>query len=428
VGDPYDIDYVAHEIGHQFRGNHTFNAITGSCNGNRSSTAAVEPGSGVTIMGYAGICQGNNVANNSIAYFHAISYDEIVNFTHTGAGNSCPVISNTGNNAPVVSTVANHVIPKGTPFVLSGSATDVDGDKLFYSWEQTDLGTAGANWNSGSRPYFRSYVPDTIAPTDTVYSRFFPRKSVIVNGNYTGTIGEYLPQTAQTLNFRLTARDNKMGGGGVCYALNTVTIDEVGPLMITYPDANGIVWPISTSQTITWDVNATNLAPVSCDSVQISISYDSGNTFSVIIAATANDGAETITAPTLSASISTCRIRVSSIGNIFYDVSNRNFTISTTANENTVGITQVSKNNPIGLMVWPNPSSEYIRLVAGNLSASSETKVSIVDIMGKTAFEFSYSGKTEINETIALSALSKGVYFVKVHNASNQSVHRIVKN
>jgi hypothetical protein len=321
VGDPYDIDYVAHEMGHQFKGNHTFNSTVGSCSGNRNATTAVEPGSGITIMAYAGICGTQDLAPNSIAYFHAISYDEIVNFTNSSTGNSCPVTTTTGNQPPVVTGSGNYVIPKSTPFVLTGSATDPDGDPLTYSWEETSVGVSG-NWNSGNKVFFMSYTP-TPLPT-----RYFPKQSVVALGTFTTTKGEFLPTTAQNLQFRLTARDNKMGGGGVCYAINTITISGTsGPLMVSYPDAAGIFWGSGTQQTITWAVNNTSVAPVSCTDVKILISLDGGSTYSVLVNSTPNDGTELITAPTVSANISTCRIKVESIGNIFYDISNNNFTI-----------------------------------------------------------------------------------------------------
>jgi hypothetical protein len=418
VGDPYDIEYVAHEIGHQFAGNHTFNSTVSSCGGgNRNGSTAVEPGSGITIMAYAGICGSQDLAQNSIAYFHAISYDEIVNFTNLNGGNSCPVTTTTGNNPPVVIGSGNYIVPKSTPFVLTGSATDIDGDALTYSWEETSLGTAG-NWNSGNKNFFMSYTP-TPSP-----SRLFPKQSVVLSGNYTGTKGEYVPATAQTIQFRLTARDNKMGGGGVCYSINTITVSgTAGPLSVTYPDATGIVWGSSTPQTITWAVNGTNAAPVSCDSVKILISYNGGITYSTLLGSTPNDGTELITAPTVTASILTCRIKVESKGNIFYDVSNNNFEISIS-----VGLNSLSKNNPIGLSVWPNPFTNQLNFAVGNLKIESNTEVKVMDVLGKTISQYSYTNKTELNETIDLSNVSNGVYFLKVTNNNKQSVYRIIKN
>ena len=418
VGDPYDIDYVAHEIGHQFAGNHTFNSTVSSCGGgNRNGSTAVEPGSGITIMAYAGICGSQDLAPNSIAYFHAIRYDEIVNFTNLNGGNSCPVTTTTGNNPPVVIGSGNYIVPKSTPFVLTGSATDIDGDALTYSWEETSLGTAG-NWNSGNKNFFMSYTP-TPSP-----SRLFPKQSVVLSGNYTGTKGEYVPATAQTIQFRLTARDNKMGGGGVCYSINTITVSgTAGPLSVTYPDATGIVWGSSTPQTITWAVNGTNAAPVSCDSVKILISYNGGITYSTLLGSTPNDGTELITAPTVTASILTCRIKVESKGNIFYDVSNNNFEISIS-----VGLNSLSKNNPIGLSVWPNPFTNQLNFAVGNLKIESNTEVKVMDVLGKTISQYSYTNKTELNETIDLSNVSNGVYFLKVTNNNKQSVYRIIKN
>ncbi len=418
VGDPYDIDYVAHEIGHQFAGNHTFNSTVSSCGGgNRNGSTAVEPGSGITIMAYAGICGSQDLAPNSIAYFHAISYDEIVNFTNLNGGNSCPVTTTTGNNPPVVTGSGNYIVPKSTPFVLTGSATDVDGDALTYSWEETSIGVAG-NWNSGNKNFFMSYTP-TPSP-----SRLFPKQSVVLSGNYTGTKGEYVPATAQTIQFRLTARDNKMGGGGVCYSINTITVSgTAGPLSVSYPDATGIVWGSSTPQTITWAVNGTNAAPVSCDSVKILISYNGGATYSTLLGSTPNDGTELITAPTVTASILTCRIKVESKGNIFYDVSNNNFEISIS-----VGLNSLSKNNPIGLSVWPNPFTNQLNFAVGNLKTESNTEVKVMDVLGKTISQYSYTNKTELNETIDLSNVSNGVYFLKVTNNNKQSVYRIIKN
>ncbi|MEP7171241.1 MAG: reprolysin-like metallopeptidase, partial [Bacteroidota bacterium] len=222
VGDGFDIDYVAHEMGHQFGGSHTFNSSTGSCGGgNRTASAAFEPGSGITIMAYAGICGSDDLAPHSIAYFHTYSFDQIVNYSTTGNGNTCAVTTGSGNTAPVITSVgAAKSIPVSTPFVLTGAATDANGDPLTYSWEEYDLGSAGA-WNvqSTTAPMFRPFDPVS-SP-----SRTFPKLSDIINN--TTTVGELLPNQARTLKFRLTARDNRTGGGGVMHPDTTLNISVV---------------------------------------------------------------------------------------------------------------------------------------------------------------------------------------------------------
>jgi hypothetical protein len=421
VGDPYDIDYVAHEMGHQFGGEHSFNATTGSCNGNRNASSSVEPGGGVTIMAYAGICGSNDVIANSLPYFHAISYDQIVNFTNSGGGSSCAVQISTGNQPPLVTGSGNYTIPKSTPFKLTGSGSDPDGDPITFSWEECDNGLAAGNWNSGNKPYFRSYTP-TVSP-----SRLFPINAVAFSGNFTGTRGEYLPPSAQTLQFRLTARDNKMGGGGVCYAINYITVDDAGPLMVSYPSATGITWFSASQQTVTWDVNATDLPPVSCDSVRILITYNSGNTYTVLNFSTPNDGSEQITVPTVTGPITTCRIRVESIGNIFYDMSNNNFTITVNPDPDPdVSVKTIPGENP-GLVIWPNPAGTQVNVSAGQLDENKTTVISVTDVLGRTILQKEFGHRKNIRETLDFSAVSQGLYFIELNNGGRHAVHRLVK-
>lgn len=415
VGDPYDIDYVAHEVGHQFGGNHTFNALTSSCNGNRNASTSVEPGSGITIMAYAGICGStNDLAAHSIAYFHAISYDEIVNFTNLGGGNSCASTTTTGNLPPVVTAPGTYTIPFSTPFQLTGSATDPNSDPLTYSWEETDPGAAGGNWNSGNKPYFMSYTP---TPTPT---RMFPKLSVVLSGLMTGTKGEYLPATPQTLNFRLTARDNKMGGGGVCYVNQPVVIANAGPFNITYPNLTGVIWAGGSSQTITWNVNGTDLSPVNCGTVNVLISYNGGTTFTTLMNNVANSGSLTVTVPTVTATIATCRIKVECPSNIFFDINDKNFTITTVT-----GINQLSVNNALGLTVSPNPFNENVFVVARNIDSEIAT-ITITDVLGKTIREEKVIGNSFTKE-FNLSGINNGIYFITVKTANHQSVARIIK-
>jgi hypothetical protein len=416
VGDGYDIDYVAHEMGHAFGGNHTFRAVSGSCSGNQNPGTMVEPGSGITIMAYAGICSPNDDSTHSIAYFHAISYDEIVTYTNSSSGNSCPVNTATGNHSPVVTGSATFNLPKSTPFTLTGSATDQDGDPLTYSWEEVDNNSTGGNWSSGTAPYFRSNNP-SISP-----ARMFPKRSVVLSGTYTTTIGEYLPSTAQTLNFRLTARDNKMGGGGVCYANSQAIITTAGPFSITYPNVTGISWASASSQTITWNVNGTDIAPVNCANVNILLSTDGGQTFSTIIGNVPNSGTQLITVPTLTATITTCRIKIESIGNIFFDISAKNFTITYQSS----GVANITTTN-MSMQLFPNPANDQIHINLYGLNRAEKTNLVLYDLLGNVVMSDVLTGKVDCELSYDLTKLCRGIYIIEVTGSNKKAVSKFVK-
>lgn len=322
VNDPFDIDYLAHEIGHQFGGSHTFNGEDGSCGGNRSSNSAYEPGSGTTIMAYAGICGSDNTQSNSDDYFHARSLSQIVNFSTQGNGDDCAVKTNTGNSIPQVLAVTptNLYIPISTPFELEAIATDNDGDAVTYCWEQYDLGPAGSPNNpSGNAPLFRSFSP-TENPVRT-----FPQLSNILND--TQIRGEILPDYQREMNFRVTARDNVLNHGAINDDNITVNVSSTaGPFVVTSQNTNGIVWTSGNNYTITWDVANTTASPILCNTVDIFLSIDGGQTFTILIAENvANNGTYNVAAP--SVFTTNARIKVKASNNIFFDINNEDFEI-----------------------------------------------------------------------------------------------------
>jgi hypothetical protein len=417
VGDAYDIDYVAHEIGHQFAGNHTFNNNSlGSCAGNRNGGTAMEPGSGITIMAYAGICGSDDLAAHSIAYFHAISYDEIIAYSNTGSGNGCPVNTSTGNNPPLATASVNYTVPANTPFSLTGSATDPDGDALTYQWEEFDLGTAGV-WNSGNKPYFMSYAPTT-NPT-----RLFPRLSVLQNGNLQGTKGEYVPTTSQTLKFRFIARDNKMGGGGVCSATTAIATTTVaGPFSVTSQSTTGITYPSGSTQLVTWNVNNTTAAPINCANVNIYVSVDNGTNWTLALANTPNDGTQNIALPTVAVNKPTCRVKVESIGNIFFAVNTKFFAITAVT-----GLNQYS--NAIQVQLYPNPFTSTLKvdINAANLLDENKTVLNVYDILGNVVRTESIKLTENFSKTYDFSSLANGTYIVEVTDGKQKSVAKLIK-
>lgn len=323
IGDPFDIDYVAHEMGHQFGATHTQN---NDCQ--RSPATAVEPGSASTIMGYAGICA-PNVQNNSDAHFHAVSLAQMDTFV-AGSGNCSVNISN-NNSAPVISPIPNFTIPISTAFELPGNATDANGDVLTFCWEQTDNQINNSTTNTivaqpplptnNAGPSFRSLPPSELP------NRYLPDMETILSG-LTQNTWEVVPSVSRSMGFALTVRDNNTPNGGQTARanMNVTTTAAAGPFIVTAPNS-AVNWPVGSVQNVTWNVAGTTANGVDTPYVDIYLSVDGGVTFPILLASQVpNDGAQIITVPNNVGFFN--RIMVKGHGNIFLDVSNSFFSIT----------------------------------------------------------------------------------------------------
>jgi reprolysin-like metallo-peptidase family M12B/putative Ig domain-containing protein len=507
VGDFYAVDYVAHEMGHQFAGNHTFNGTQSNCSGgNRNASNSVEPGSGSSIMAYAGICQQDNLQPHSDAYWSQRSYTEITTYINSsrpainevqtasltgfdgtdsftlgfGGQQSAPVVrgtnytaagikaaiegipgwpagvtatvagfgastfndtgfqvtlsgatnfdsltiavtgatgfvgetakggpqdnggiqvTDTANHAPVVNVPASYTIPVRTPFALTGSATDADGDALTYMWEQNDRGAAaGTGLVSNAKtagPLFRQFgtaaivtAEDTLryySPGENTVNgdttRVFPNYAQIAANNTNAKSGacpaappapgvvpadlvdcysEFLPTNAwvgftndRTMHFRLTARDARPGGGGIGSADTALVLaPTAGPFLVT-SQGDATIYAGGSAQSITWDVAGTDAAPVGAANVKVTFSADGGLTFPYVLSeSTPNDGTETLTLPDVPTTKG--RIKIEAVGNVFFDLNDADITIHATPRVSITGGTTVQYSDAASVTVTAN--------------------------------------------------------------------------
>jgi subtilisin-like proprotein convertase family protein len=316
----FTVRTVSHEIGHQFSATHVMNQCRGT--ENLSPGSGWEPGSGSTIMSYAGGCQSNNVQSFSDDYFHQGSLEQMYNFVEQGnLGGQCAELVETGNHYPEVNIpIENDLfIPISTPFELVGEATDEDGDVMTYNWDQKNIGPISPLGSpTGNAPSFRSWYPDDNP------NRVLPRLNDLVGGISNQV--EVLPAISRDFNFFFTARDNSPLGGVASWAeLRFKSTDQAGPFLVTYPNFFA-EFSIGDQLEITWDVANTDQPPVNTKFVDIDLSLDGGFTYPVsLLKNTPNDGFASVIVP--NNATNRARIRVSAVDNIYFDISNRNFEI-----------------------------------------------------------------------------------------------------
>ncbi|MFD2521165.1 reprolysin-like metallopeptidase [Emticicia soli] len=413
------VEVFAHETGHQFMAWHTYNAIGGAsnfCINGWDSRAAIEPGSGSTLMGYGGNC-GTPVNYNltppyNSTYFHTKSIEQILVSVNTF--NTCYTSTTTGNTPPTAIGGNNYTIPKGTPFTLTGSATDPNStDVLSYAWEQYDIannddkGAFGSNINgiggypavnsTAGAPLFRSKISN-------VPVRNFPDLRFVLNNanNPPDNEGEALPQVSRIINFRLTVRDNKASGGGVDSDEVTITVDGTkGPLSVTLPNG-GEPWAAGSTQIITWDVNSTHLLSAN---VKILLSVDSGYNYPyTLLSSTANNGTASVTIPTNIVNTSQARIKIASTNSPtaeFFDVSNSNFTINSSC---IAATTYICSEQPI----TGNSGSTVFNLglskATGSLFTNKSKTFSFSGASGQPGIYYTNSSKTACHNPYTITA------------------------
>lgn len=407
IGDAYDIDYVAHEFGHQFGANHTFNTNNAYCGPNRNTPTAGEPGGGSTIMAYAGICGATpNVQNNSDAYFHYFSLIEINN--RITSNPQCAAITSTGNIEPTANAGADVVIPKGTAYILEGQSTDAS--TPLYCWEQIDtqFSQEGLSSTATSGPSYRSLMP-TVEP-----NRYMPKFTTVLGGSLQSQ-WEVTPTVGRSLNFALTTRDYDPAGGQTNVDLKTVNVSSTaGPFMVTSQTASG-TWSGGESKTITWNVANTTAFGVNTANVKITVVDLDGSELAVLSNSTANDGTESITVPNISDS--SVRIMVRANGNIFYAINSANISIQSSASLNNV-------NNFEGFSLSPNPNNGNFNI---KLNSDNDVSIKVFDMVGRIIYSRNFENKQmEFNQDISLNNIQSGMYLVNISDGHRFNSEKII--
>ncbi|NDC40450.1 MAG: T9SS C-terminal target domain-containing protein [Chitinophagia bacterium] len=414
-GDNFDIDYVAHEIGHEFGANHCFNNNSDkNCSGNAYPPTAVEPGSGSTIMCYAGICAPDNIQPHSDAYFSAMSLTEIIRYVNS-PGSSCGTRLPSGNKVVGAAAFNSYYsIPALTPFELTapGVKDTAGGNAITYCWEQWNFGDFGQTLLQTSEfgPLFRSYLPDS-SPV-----RVFPRLAMVLNDSLSdagndNAQGEKLPDVDRFLTFRLTVRNQLSGRGCLLFADDSIHIDVKNTgsrFKLTTQREAGLVYLGGTTQTVQWDVAGTDRAPINAANVDIYLSDDGGKTWRYNLGTYPNTGSADVVLPNPDATIATARIKVKGSNNIFFHINRSDFSVF--SNNDTSGT----------IRIFPIPAHSSLNIVTGQTEMVQGV---IYNTAGREAWKGNISGIISID----VAYWPRGMYFVKLRDSKGSvSVRKVV--
>lgn len=413
-GDNFDIDYVAHEYGHQIGANHTFS------HGYEGTGANVEPGSGSTIMSYAGIT-GQNVQAHSDDYFVYKSIEQIqANLQYKACANNTTI---TGNGTPTADAGPNYDIPKGTAFKLTGEASDPDGDPLLYNWEQADSGTNATTGNNSRVGFTKAIGPNFRSnPHLTVPTRYFPRFDYVLitdpaeNETYWKGRWEAITTVPRAFNFKFTVRDNNPAGPQSMTSAMKVNVRDAGPFKITNPADGQTVAINSGTMPVEWSVNGTDAAPINTANVRILFSQDNGATFTVVKESTPNDGSEVISLPEGTVAGTNARVLVEAIDNVYYAVS-RKFNLS--------GVMGVSDVDQFAVGIYPNPNNGQFFVKAANISAGNVT-TTIFDTAGRAVYSRDlnhFGGNYSQSYNLKLPT---GVYMIVIQTADSKTTQKLI--
>lgn len=423
-GDAFDIDFVAHEIGHQIGANHTFSFSYEDT----GKQVQVEPGSGSTIMSYAGITY-YNVQRHSDDYFSHASLKQIQdNLENKTCGITRPIL-NTAPKIEIENTVYN--IPIGTAFKLNSKVSDNENDDVVVAWEQNDTGTffsIGVNSRvrsiKTSGPNFRSYKP-----VKETY-RYFPSFQKILNDSLIREIrtepnpnefnepniqGESLTTVPRTYNFTVTARDYNVEGPQNSYGeVKVMVVNNTQAFKIIKPSIDDKLGINKNNFDVTWEVGNTNLAPINTSKVKISISWDGGSTFKEL-GIVDNTGSANFSLPTDAKDVTDGYIMIEAVDNIFLAV--KKFETDSSLASNDIEIKNTN-------LIYPNPSngSFYIEQ-----KSTGNVNLEIVDFNGRIVYSNNYNSSGNFKKQINTN-LPKGIYIIKIGTNDGVTTSKLIIN